>query len=196
LFIGYLEGGKVERALDLVSRLHLEKSFDVAITLSDRMSQGKLSDRIEIVKECRFTLPLEDEMDDGSFIEDGADGDFNGGDNLGSPPNHRHGEVDEELYTKTPTSKQISPDVNLKRELDEEPSSPRRVRTKFASTQDEPHGAVKRRLNPFAKKRLESPAKGRLDLTPKSPTKKLALARTSTFSTQSREQHKISKTII
>jgi len=49
--------------------------------------------------------------------------------------------------------------------------------------------------NPFAKKRLESPMK-RSSVSPGKSPSKLALSRSSTFSTQSREKSKISKRIL
>ncbi len=47
-----LESGKLERALDLVERLHLEKSFDLAMVLAD--DHRKLLNLIEDAKERRF----------------------------------------------------------------------------------------------------------------------------------------------
>ena len=52
LFATMVEAGKVERALDLVSRLHLEKSFDLAMTIADH--QRTLVDLIQNCKDQRF----------------------------------------------------------------------------------------------------------------------------------------------
>ena len=56
MFAAVVEAGKLERALDLVERLHLEKSFEIAMTIAD--SHRKLVDFIEDVKDRRF--PKED----------------------------------------------------------------------------------------------------------------------------------------
>lgn len=47
-----IEEGKLERALDLVKRLHLEKSYDIVMALADR--HRDLVERIEKVKEWKF----------------------------------------------------------------------------------------------------------------------------------------------
>ena len=60
LFASMVEAGKLERALDLMERLHLERSFDVAMKIADR--HRKLVDRIEQVRDRKF--PPEDEEDD------------------------------------------------------------------------------------------------------------------------------------
>ena len=58
-----MEAGKQERALDLVDRLHLEKSYDVAMAIADR--HRKLVDRIESRKDAKFVqFPLDDDGDD------------------------------------------------------------------------------------------------------------------------------------
>ena len=53
-FYYVLKAGKADRAFDLVDGLHLEKSFEIAITASDRMGHLKLSDRIEAIRVSRF----------------------------------------------------------------------------------------------------------------------------------------------
>jgi hypothetical protein len=52
LFNALVESGKLERALDLVDRLHLAKSFDIAMVISD--SNRKLVDLIEEARDRRF----------------------------------------------------------------------------------------------------------------------------------------------
>jgi chromosome transmission fidelity protein 4 len=54
-----LDAGKVERALDLIDRLHLEKSYGIAIRMADH--NRKLVDLIEDAKERRFLV--EDNVD-------------------------------------------------------------------------------------------------------------------------------------
>ena len=55
-----VDAGKLESAFDLVSRLHLEKSYDIAIRLADR--QYKLADMIEKAKNFKF--PEDDDEED------------------------------------------------------------------------------------------------------------------------------------
>ena len=57
-FAAIVEAGKLERALDLVERLHLEKSFEIAMTIAD--NHRKLVDFIEHVKDRRFPLVVMD----------------------------------------------------------------------------------------------------------------------------------------
>lgn len=71
IFAGTVEAGKLERALDLVERLHLEKSYDLAMTIAD--NHRKLVDRIEEAKDRRFgsdyaNFPTDDPED--SYEED------------------------------------------------------------------------------------------------------------------------------
>ena len=60
LFAALVESGKLEAALDLVDRLHLEMSYDLAIRIADR--HDKLADRIETAKNYRF-----DTVDDDGY---------------------------------------------------------------------------------------------------------------------------------
>jgi hypothetical protein len=48
----YIEEGKLERAFDLVKRLHLEKSFDIVMSLAD--NHRNLVERIEAEKQNKF----------------------------------------------------------------------------------------------------------------------------------------------
>jgi len=66
LLAATIDAEKLERALDLVQRLHLEKSYDLAIRIAD--SHRKLADLIEDAKERRFA-PDED-MDGDDYDED------------------------------------------------------------------------------------------------------------------------------
>jgi len=54
-----VEAGKLERALDLVDRLHLEKSYDLAMAIADHSDE--LVDRVEDRKNRRFGGDLSDE---------------------------------------------------------------------------------------------------------------------------------------
>lgn len=69
IFAGTVEAGKLERALDLVERLHLEKSYDLAMTIAD--NHRKLVDRIEEAKDRRFGSDYaNDQTDDPEEYED------------------------------------------------------------------------------------------------------------------------------
>ena len=105
MFAAVVEAGKLERALDLVERLHLEKSFEIAMTIAD--NHRKLVDLIEDVKDRRF--PLEDI-------------DYNVED---------HDDITTDLTRSHSNRQRISPDNNsiLKRTLQD--SQARQVRTKF-----------------------------------------------------------------
>ena len=56
LFAASVQAGKLERALDLVERLHIEKSFDLAMVIAD--SHRRLVDLIEQAKDNRFAEPF------------------------------------------------------------------------------------------------------------------------------------------
>merc|ERR1711935_761767 len=61
LFAGMMEEGKVERALDLVDRLHLPKSYDIAARMSEHNS--KIADLIEDAKYKNFDYEENDSVD-------------------------------------------------------------------------------------------------------------------------------------
>ena len=105
LFASTLDAGKVERALDLVDRLHLEKSYDLAMRLADR--NRKLVDLIEDAKDRKFFSEEEEEEIDTqtSFMDRLA-----------------------------PSSQQISPeaDHSMKRTKMRQPKEPLSKRTRIA----------------------------------------------------------------
>jgi hypothetical protein len=109
MFAAIVEAGKLERALDLVERLHLEKSFEIAMTIAD--NHRKLVDFIEDVKDRRF--PPED-LAYNDDDEDADNADFT------------HDRT--QTHSNRP---RISPDNNsiLKRALQD--SQARQVRSKF-----------------------------------------------------------------
>ena len=89
LFASTVDAGKLERALDRVlDRLHLEMSYDLAITLADR--HHKLADLIEEARERRFAV---DDAEEEDYEED----DF--------PSTTRMRQLE--------ASSQISPDANV-----------------------------------------------------------------------------------
>jgi siroheme synthase (precorrin-2 oxidase/ferrochelatase) len=61
MFAAIVEAGKLERALDLVERLHLEKSFEIAMAIAD--NHRKLVDFIEDAKERRFPILEADDVE-------------------------------------------------------------------------------------------------------------------------------------
>jgi hypothetical protein len=101
MFASTVEAGKMERALDLVERLHLEKSYELAMAIAD--SHRKLVDNIEEVKERKFP-PLE-------YDEEGEEN---------APP----------LYTDDFVRSRISPDVGPSRKRSVEETDERSVRQK------------------------------------------------------------------
>ena len=84
-----VDSGKLESAFDLVSRLHSEKSYEIAIRLADR--HYKLADEVERVKKYKF--PDDDDVSNEDYTE------YDGGT---SNVSHDHSEGTQ--------SKQISPD--------------------------------------------------------------------------------------
>lgn len=60
MFASTVEAGKLERAYDLVDRLNLEKSYELAMAIAD--SHRKLVDLIEDAKENKFS-PDEQDFD-------------------------------------------------------------------------------------------------------------------------------------
>lgn len=62
MFAAVVEAGKLDRALDLVDRLHNEKSYDLAMAIAD--SHRKLVDMIEDRKYAKFGGQSDEEEDD------------------------------------------------------------------------------------------------------------------------------------
>lgn len=183
-----VDTGKVESALDLVDRLHLEKSFDIATAIADRLNHGNLGERIVEKKEVRF--PVEDPMEDFQNDHDDPFGNF---------PSEDTPTAEEEVMSPT---RRISPDGNLrnsKRSMDdvsgdEEDEDQRSRPEKKFHGESKAKKSLHKPTNPFAKKRMESPS--RPSVSPVKSPSKLALSRTSTFSAQSREKSKVSKRIL
>ena len=89
LYSGMVDAGKLESAFDLVSRLHSEKSYDIAIRLADR--NYKLADEVEKMK--RYKFPDDDASDTNCAVE-----------NVGNSNTLAH-------HSEGMQSKQISPDL-------------------------------------------------------------------------------------
>ena len=165
LFFTFAQEGKVEKAFDLAHRLNLEQSFQIAITASERCNQRKLADRISDLMESRFHEE-EEEVDSG-YQEDEA--------------SQNTAELDTTYRSITPLQ------TDLKRKE-------REVAFEDAEDVGEGETNTRRRLNPFARKQKESPAKNVLS----SPVaaKKPLLSRQSTFSVDSRMKAKQSKHLL
>lgn len=164
LFMTTVEAGKLERSLDLVERLHLEKSFDIAITVAERMSHNELSDKIEDVKDRRFAVDEEEEEDE--MFPDSQ------------PENTTHGTPDRA------STRNISPDTSSGNKRPHE-----------AIDHEEVEQTVRRKFNPFAKKRMESPARVALSPVKENPAR-VGISRLSSFTATSREMSKANKHLI
>lgn len=170
LFMATVEAGKLERSLDLVERLHLEKSFEIAITVAERMNYRILSDKIESYMHRRFAT--DDTDDDGVADTDDLFPDS---------------QDDPIAETRTPhgPSRNISPESQIisrtKRNIDEVHQDDVPTRRTIS--------------NPFAKKRIESPARPSLSPTKESPAR-VGISRLSSFSAQSREMKKVGKKLL
>lgn len=207
LFMQIVQSGKVERGLDLVERLHLEKSYDIAVKAADRIGQRKLSDRIEERKMLKFAPPPEEEEE---MEEDGFDGgsdasDFEDDGSVVATREERQRRLQQPPSPPPPSRQSTTPRSKRRRDVTvsdgtEEESPPKGTsRRKTTDNADDDRRAstsssANRRLNPFAKKRLESPARGMAPLPP-SPTK-VKLSRSSTFSTESRDKSRAGKQIM
>jgi chromosome transmission fidelity protein 4 len=173
-FMATVESGKLESALDLTNRLHLEKSFDIAVTIAERMNHRNLSDRIEEVKDRKFAMNAENS----DILHDDE----------GYPPGDST-----QTYKETPRvpqSRQISPETqNL-------PGMKRPLRHVADNTDDIVEPPTKKKtINPFAKKRLESPARPSFSPAKESPAR-VGISRRSQFSAKSREISKVSKKLL
>jgi chromosome transmission fidelity protein 4 len=67
-FASLIEADKQERALDLVERLHLERSFDLAMKIAGRHS--KLVDRIEEARDRKFPVDDEEEEEEEVVVDE------------------------------------------------------------------------------------------------------------------------------
>jgi len=165
LFHATVSAGKLERALDLCERLHLEKSFEIASRVADMANYRNLADRIDEAKERKYPIDMKpfDDVDlHGEVGHKDSDFDEESGSQRISPENDR---LRNRSFDDIPDNEKV-PDEN----------------TMFHNNKR------RRKSNPFAKKRLESPGKKNQFLSPHpSPSKSIALSRLSSFSAQSRE---------
>jgi len=179
LFMANLELGKVERALDLTHKLHLEKSFDIAIHLAERTSHRTLTDRIETLKDRRFAVEEDDNISDDEQFNDEVD--------VLNP----NSQASQPSINVIPDSSQKNPTTPVKKRL--------RGYTENDNDNDNDEQKKSRKnLNPFAKKRYESPARPGFSQTSQNkdtPTR-IGISRLSSFSAKSRSLSKERKNIL
>lgn len=168
LFNTFITARKVERALDLASRFHTEKTFDIAITAADRMGLGRLCERIEELKNQKFP-PIDENSDEESYDS-----------GVGEKRNRIADEPRITSRQQLMEMQRISPDAlhtpqkgrstGDGHSTDEESPPAESLKRKFDG--HEASKTSKMRVNPFVKKHLESPAKGvmKLPLSPTRPT--------------------------
>ena len=190
-----IQAGKVERGLDLVQRLHLEQSYDIAIQAADRVGHRKLSDRIEEAKLQKFP-PSEEMFDDNASMES----DFYETRCVDEEPEimtrQQRLEMSQRISPEdvhTPQARRSRDNVEVERGQTTDEESPPRESMK--RTFDEAATvSSNKRANPFAKKRMTSPSTPLMKAMA-SPSK-LALSRQSTFSTKSRQKQRDGKQIV
>lgn len=209
-FSSIVQAGKVERGYDIVRRLHSEKAMDLAIQMADRVGHRKLCDRIEDLKLQRYP-PMEEDMSDDEDDAASYDSGMHSERSSGNISNYEEKPVITTRQQRLDMSQRISPEgggalhtprQQTRRALDAEElegeystdaeSPPRESLKRKFEQNDVP--VSKKRINPFAKKKMESPAKGIMKIA-RSPTK-LSLSRVSTFSEKSRQKQRNGKQIV
>ena len=178
----------------MAARLNLEKSFDIALTVSDQFRSRALTDRIETIKNAKFAPMEEDEY---------APGHSGFGDNM--YPNNEEmldTEFDSSFSRITPDARVRSPSSGNKRQLEREEfevdgkkiDHPNRRAQPMAPSNFPP---APHTSNPFAKKRIESPMKrvnkSKAALVGSPSPSKPKLSRNSTFSAKSKEETRAAK---
>lgn len=192
MFFQLIETSKIERAFDITKRLHLETSYDIAVTAADRIGLRKLSDRIIALKELKF--PIQDDTMDEIDHEERVYSSFP------SYDDERLRQVSPEMNSVPKTLKRKVNDDNDDRIImDAHKNRTDTVKTAAPSENnrdDDANEKKKRFFNPFVKKTIASPVKAPSSPSRKSPVRKPHLSRTSTFSAESRQMSKISKKIL
>jgi hypothetical protein len=177
LFMTTVETGKLERSLDLVERLHLEKSFEIAITIAERMNHRNLSDKIAEVRDRCFAVYDEyDEAEDDEEFET----------EVLFPDSQHCDHATETKPTPKRSSRNISPESQIisrnKRPIDE--------------VHHEEVAVTRAKVNPFAKARIASPARPSRSPTRNESPARIGISRLSSFSARSRDTIKINKKLI
>ena len=178
LFFNAVKSGKVEIALDLIERLHSEKSYDIAINAAEQCNRIQLSDEIAALKDIKFSI-VDEEFDEMSTQDDY--------------------QSENEFQSMTQSvSRNVSPDEK-ERNLETNKRSREPELEEDSNRKIFPTKKMLKVKNPFAKRKMESP------LRP-SPKKKssgnsegksqTSLSRLSTFGAQARQEVKKGKTIL
>ena len=192
----------MEFALDLVERLHKEKSYEVALKASDQCNRLKLSDEIAVLKDRKFPM-VEDEFNEldhnsSPFDVDTYQSDIESQSIIQSESRNISPDEKATMNNKN-TSKRVREKDSIHDNddvTDDDSSSDAAVppTTKMLKI----NTTAPKRKNPFAKNRMESPAKhsppkAKLKMSEKA---QVSLSRLSTFSAQARSETKSRKTII
>lgn len=188
--------------------------MEVAMQMADRVGHRKLSDLIDELR-LKTYPPIDDSLseheDDASFDSgrrSERSGSFSEDDNETNQviaTRQQRLEMSQRISPEggTSTPQQVrsrNDDVAEDSEGDyptDESSPPPResLKRKFKFEQNDSAAPVaKKRINPFAKKLLESPAKGIMKIV--SSPKKMSLSRSSTFSKKSRQDQRRGKQIL
>lgn len=193
----------------MVTRLHSEKAYDTAIQMSDRVGQRKLADRIEEAKLQRYP-PLDEEegFDDDARSLNSERSDERSSRSFDDEPviatrqqrmEMLSQEISPEGGIQTPRQKNRRSHDNAEESVggdystDEESPPRESLKRKFEQDGSAAPTTSKKRINPFAKKILESPGK---DLKKVQSPAKLTLSRASTFSAKSRQKQRSGKQIV
>jgi hypothetical protein len=97
LFSAMVDANKLERALDLVDRLHLEVSHTLAIQIAGR--HDKLADLIEEARDRKFPVEIDEGLDE------------NDEEILSEEEDNRHSPEATTFMDRLAPSRQISPDA-------------------------------------------------------------------------------------
>eukprot|EP00986_Skeletonema_menzelii_P009168 scaffold4092_cov150-Skeletonema_menzelii.AAC.3 len=175
LFNTFITARKVERALDLANRFHTEKTYDIAIMAADRMNLGRLCEKLEDMKNQKFP-PIDEGFGDEDSYDSGMD--ERRSDRFDDEPKITSRQQLVEMQRISPDALHTPQKGRSGHSTDEETPPAESLKRKFDD--DEANNkSSRRRVNPFAKKRLESPAKGimKMPLSPARPTLSKAKSR-------------------
>ncbi len=173
LFNTFVTARKVERALDLANRFHIEKTFDIAVMAADRMNLGRLCEKLEEMKNQKFP-PLDADFGDEGSYDSGMD--ERRSDSFDDKPKITSRQQLAEMQRISPDALHTPQKGRSGHSTDEDSPPAESLKRKFDD--DNFNKSTKRRANPFAKKRFESPAKGIMKFaSPSRPTLSKARSR-------------------
>merc|ERR1712106_209760 len=193
LYFEAVRANQTEMALDLVGRLHKEKSYDVALKAADRMNRVQLSEEIEKKRDDKFGVMEEEE--DYFEEEDGYYSDE-------QPHRRTTSTTNDTPNSSTHSSSQlrnISPEAPKRLRLEEEENNNNHA----PPSPSAPEPKRRKKKNPFGKKSCKSPS---AVLSPPKPRPQLGhkdidndepppmkLSRMSAFATKARHEAKKQK---